>query len=60
MNLSAPRMLTLLLSLVLVALALASYRVHLPTIGRFVVEHRVEVLVAGYVVLAAGVLLRRL
>ncbi len=58
--LSAPRVLTLLASLVLVGLALASFTSHLPGSLAVVKGHRIALTVAGYAVLLAGVLLRQL
>lgn len=60
MTLSTPRLPTFLASLVLAGLALASLHVHIPTIGPFVAEHRLWMWIAAYVVLAFGVLFRRL
>ncbi len=57
---STPRLLTVVLSLVIVALALASLKLHMPAALAFVAPHRLLLLSAGYAVLLAGVLLRRL
>ena len=58
--LSAPRVVTLVVSLALVLLALASLKVHLPAALSAVAAHRFALLVAGYVVLLLGVVLRGL
>lgn len=58
MRLSPPRMLTFIVSLVLAVLAVASLYVHVPAISAFVTAHRFWILVAAYVILALGVLLR--
>jgi hypothetical protein len=60
MNLSAPRLLTFVVSLVLAALALASLYTRIPTIGAWVSGHRFWLMVAAYVVLMLGVLMRAL
>lgn len=60
MNLTAPRLLTFLVSAVLIGLAIASLYLRIPTIGRFVAGHRTEFFVGAYAVLALGVLVRRL
>jgi hypothetical protein len=57
--LSSPRLATVLVSLLLVALALLSFTSHLPAALAAVKAHRVAIAVAGYAVLLAGVLLRR-
>lgn len=60
MSLTAPRMITFLMSLALIALAVASLYMRIPTIGRFVASHRTEFFVGAYAVLMLGVLSRRL
>ena len=60
MNLTAPRLLTFLVSAILIGLAIASLYLRIPTIGRFVAGHRTEFFVGAYAVLALGVLVRRL
>ena len=60
LTLSAPRALTFLVSLVLVALALATLYTRVPMIGGYVASHRAWFFVGGYAVLALGVLSRRL
>ncbi len=57
---SAPRLLTLAVSLVLVGLALLSMTAHLPAALAAVRVHRFAVVLAAYAVLLAGVLLRGL
>lgn len=58
--LSAPRLLTVAVSLVLVGLALLSMTAHLPAALAAVRGHRFAVVLAAYAVLLAGVLLRGL
>ena len=55
-RLTPPRLITFAVSVVLVGLALVSYRLHLPTIGRFVDQHWLAMLITGYMVLALGVI----
>ena len=57
---SAPRLVTVAVSVVLVTLALLSFTEHLPPALAAVRVHRFAVLAAGYAVLLAGVLLRGL
>ncbi len=57
---SAPRLLTVIVSLALVGLVLLSFTTHLPAQLAIVLEHRLLMLLAGYAVLLAGVLLRGL
>lgn len=57
---SAPRLITVAVSLVLVGLALLSLTGHLPAQLAAVRAHRLEVVLGGYAVLLAGVLLRGL
>lgn len=54
-NLSAPRLVTFLVSLVLVGLAVASLYWRIPYVGRTVVAYRTWFFVGAYVVLALGV-----
>ena len=54
--LNAPRLLTFLASLLLVLLAGLSLRFHLPVGQGFVAAHRFSMAVAGYALLALGVL----
>ncbi len=56
MRLTPPRLLTMLVSLAIVAVTIVSLQWRIPTIGRFVASHRLELLVAGYVVLLLGVI----
>ena len=58
MRLTPPRLVTFVVSLVVAALAVLSFRWHIPTIGRFVADHRTQVALAAYVILALGVVLR--
>ena len=60
LNLSPPRTLTFLVSLVLIGLAVASLWLRIPTIGPTVVKFRTWFFVGGYVLLALGVVSRRL
>lgn len=62
MTLTAPRLLTFLVSLVLLGLVAASlyWRLPIPRVGPFVAKHRHEIRMAAWAVLAAGVLSRRL
>ncbi|KQP89612.1 hypothetical protein ASF60_19185 [Methylobacterium sp. Leaf113] len=60
LKLSPPRTLTFLLSLVLIGLAIASLSLRIPMIGPTVVKFRVWFFVAAYVVLALGVVSKRL
>ena len=55
--LNAPRLLTFAASLALVGAAAVSLRVHLPVGHGFVAAHRFALAVAGYALLALGVLL---
>jgi hypothetical protein len=59
-NLTAPRLLTFLLSLVLIGLAVASLYARIPVIGGTVVANRQWFFIGAYVVLALGVLSKRL
>ena len=56
-SLNAPRRITFALSLVLVLVATLSFRLHLPVGQGFVASHRFWLAVAGYALLALGVLL---
>lgn len=60
MQLTTPRVLTFLLSLIMALLAVASLYARIPTIGSWVNAHRFWMMVAAYVILALGVILRRL
>ena len=60
MNLTAPRLLTFAISLALIALAIATMYLKVPTIGKFVASHRTGFFIGAYAVLALGVLSRRL
>ena len=55
LNLSSPRGITFLVSLVLIGLAIASLYMRIPTIGPTVVKFRTWFFVAAYVVLALGI-----
>lgn len=59
-RLTPPRLVTFLISAVLIGLAVASLYVRIPMIGTFVVSHRTAFFVAAYVVLALGVVSRGL
>ncbi|WP_246691658.1 hypothetical protein [Methylobacterium sp. WL12] len=60
LNLSPPRAITFLLSLVLIGLAVASLYLRVPTIGATVVKFRTWFFVGAYVVLALGVVSKSL
>lgn len=60
MSLTAPRLITFAISLVLIGLAIASMYLKIPTIGKFVASHRLGFFIGAYAVLALGVLSRRL
>lgn len=60
LNLSAPRALTFLVSLVLIGLAVASLYMRIPTIGPTVVKFRTWFFVGAYAVLALGVVTKSL
>jgi hypothetical protein len=60
MQLTAPRILTFIVSLIIAALAVASLYTRLPTFGTWINGHRFWIMVAAYVILALGVVLRRL
>ncbi|HEX4764735.1 MAG TPA: hypothetical protein VH414_00500 [Lichenihabitans sp.] len=55
--LNAPKVITFAISIVLVVVALVSTQMHLPVGASFVVQHRLGLVVAGYVLLALGCLL---
>jgi hypothetical protein len=55
LNLSPPRVITFLVSLVLIGLAVASLYLRIPTIGPTVVKFRTWFFVSAYVVLALGI-----
>ncbi len=57
LGLNAPKVVTFVVSLALVLVAVAAGYGHIPAIGPFVVQHRFWIVVAGYVVLALGVIL---
>lgn len=59
-RLTPPRLITFAISVLLVALAVASLYTRLPVIGPTVVSHRTWFFVGGYAVLVLGVLSRRL
>ena len=59
-KLTAPRVITFVISLVLIALAVASLYIRIPYIGRSVITYRTWIFVAAYVVLALGVTSRSL
>ena len=59
-KMSAPRLLTFVVSLVLVALALASMKFRLPVVGHTVVAYRTWFLVGAYALLALGVVSKSL
>ena len=59
-QLTPPRLITFVVSLVLAGLVLASFYIRIPSIGQFVVQHRLGMLAAAYIVLALGTVLRNL
>ena len=59
-SLSPPRLLTFLVSAVLVGLAVASLYLRIPTIGPTIVRFRTWFFVGAYVVLALGVVSKSL
>jgi hypothetical protein len=54
-KLTAPRLITFVVSVVLIALAVASLYVRIPYIGRTVIAYRTWFFIGAYVVLALGV-----
>jgi uncharacterized BrkB/YihY/UPF0761 family membrane protein len=60
LHLSPPRVITFLVSLLLIGLAIASLYLRLPTIGPTVVKFRTWFFVGAYVVLALGVVSKSL
>jgi hypothetical protein len=59
-QLSPPRLVTFLLSLILAGLPAASMYIRVPVVGHYVVGHRMRFLIAAYVVLTAGIVSRKL
>lgn len=57
-QLTPPRLITFVVSVLLAAAVLASLYLRIPVVGAFVVSHRLALLGAAYVVLALGVVLR--
>ncbi|AWN40132.1 hypothetical protein [Methylobacterium durans] len=60
LSLSPPRLVTFLLSIILIGLAVASLYLKIPTIGPTVVKYRTWFFIAAYAVLALGVVSRSL
>jgi hypothetical protein len=60
MQITAPRILTFIISLIIAALAIASLYTRIPSIGGWINGHRFWMMVAAYVILALGVVVRRL
>ena len=60
MQITAPRILTFVISLIIAALAIASLYTRIPSIGPWINGHRFWMMVAAYVILALGVLVRSL
>lgn len=60
LSLSPPRLVTFLLSVVLIGLAVASLYLKIPTIGPTVVKYRTWFFIGAYAVLALGVVSRSL
>lgn len=59
-QLTPPRLITFVVSLVLAGLVLASFYIRIPSIGQFVGQHRLGMLAAAYIVLALGTVVRGL
>lgn len=59
-TLTPPRLVTFALSLVLLALAVASLYMRIPVVGHAVVSHRTWFFIGAYAVLALGVMSRSL
>lgn len=59
-QLTAPRILTFLISLALIGVVAASFYLRIPIAGRFVTGHRLELAMAAYAILALGVVTRGL
>ncbi|GJE44225.1 hypothetical protein [Methylobacterium soli] len=60
LSLSPPRLVTFLLSIVLIGLAVASFYLKIPTIGATVMKYRTWFFIGAYAVLALGVVSRSL
>ncbi|MDB5593279.1 MAG: hypothetical protein JWM36_240 [Hyphomicrobiales bacterium] len=60
MQLTTPRILTFIVSLILALLAIASLYTRIPTVGLWIIGHRFWMMVAAYVILALGVVMRGL
>ena len=60
LNLSPPRTMTFVVSLVLIGLAIASLYMRIPTIGPTVVKFRTWFFIGAYIVLALGIVSKRL
>ena len=58
--LNAPKVITFVISLILVVVAIASLHMRMPFGAAFVSAHRFWIVVAGYVLLALGCVLRGL
>ena len=58
LSLSPPRLVTFLLSVILIGLAVASLYLKIPTIGPTVVKYRTWFFIGAYAVLALGVVSR--
>ena len=58
-RLTPPSFPVFIISLILAVLALASFYVHVPVIGHYVVSHRFAVMTAAYVILLIGVVFDR-
>ena len=56
-GLNAPKVITFVISLVLVVVALLSMHTPLPAGAAFVGQHRLAIIVVGYALLAAGCVL---
>ncbi|MER2265586.1 hypothetical protein [Methylobacterium oxalidis] len=60
LSLSPPRLVTFLLSVILIGLAVTSLYLKIPTIGPTVVKYRTWFFIGAYAVLALGVVSRSL
>jgi hypothetical protein len=59
-GLTPPRLITFVVSLILVVAAVLSLYSRLPVVGGYIISHRFWIAVIGYVILMAGVLFRGL
>lgn len=59
-QLTPPRLITFVVSVILLGAVVASFYLRVPFVGHFVGAHRTGLLIAAYAVLAAGVVSRAL